>query len=76
MPIVLVPSKARVPVPVLSGLLNHKTMKHAMKTTRLFLTCLAFDAIFAISPCPLKAAEKPNIIFVLFDDMGYGQPQS
>ena len=44
-----------------------------MKTTRLFLICLAFAAI---SPCPLRAAEKPNIIFVLFDDMGYGQPQS
>ncbi|MEO8498064.1 MAG: sulfatase-like hydrolase/transferase, partial [Planctomycetota bacterium] len=22
------------------------------------------------------AAEKPNIVFVLFDDMGWGQPQS
>jgi arylsulfatase A-like enzyme len=28
--------------------------------------------------CPLEAAEnpKPNIIFVLFDDMGWGQPRS
>jgi arylsulfatase A-like enzyme len=25
---------------------------------------------------PLIAVEKPNIIFILFDDMGYGQPKS
>jgi arylsulfatase A-like enzyme len=31
--------------------------------------------IFACA-LPLAAAERPNIIFVLFDDMGYGQPKS
>jgi arylsulfatase A len=33
--------------------------------------------IFAFILCSAAsyAAEKPNIIFVLFDDMGYGQPQ-
>lgn len=32
------------------------------------LICLIFAASFA------TAAEKPNIVFVLFDDMGYGEP--
>lgn len=36
-----------------------------MKTLALFLLCAT----------ALTAAEKPNIIFVLFDDMGYGQPK-
>ncbi len=34
---------------------------------RLFLTVLMFSA---------NAVEKPNILFVLFDDMGYGEPAS
>ena len=34
-------------------------------TTCLLLCAQAFAA----------ATEKPNIIFVLFDDMGYGQPE-
>ncbi|PAW72492.1 MAG: hypothetical protein B9S26_13595 [Opitutia bacterium Tous-C4FEB] len=33
-------------------------------------------AFFLLSSAPLSAADKPNIVFVLFDDMGYGQPQS
>lgn len=33
-------------------------------------------AIFAFSANVLAATEKPNIVFVLFDDMGWGQPQS
>jgi len=38
----------------------------AMKTLALLLLCAV----------TLTAAEKPNIIFVLFDDLGYGQPKS
>ena len=34
---------------------------------KLFLTVLMFSA---------NAVEKPNILFVLFDDMGYGEPTS
>ena len=38
-----------------------------MKTMPFLLTALLF--------LPLQAADKPNIVFVLFDVMGYGQPQ-
>ena len=43
-----------------------------MKTTQLILACLALS----LSPGSGADVKKPNIIFVLFDDMGYGQPQS
>ncbi len=45
-----------------------------MNPTRL----LPVIAAFCIFARPLTAApsSKPNIVFVLFDDMGYGQPQS
>ena len=43
-----------------------------MKTTQLILACLALS----LSPGSGADMKKPNIIFVLFDDMGYGQPQS
>ena len=34
-----------------------------------------FTAVL-ITPFSSQAAEKPNILFVLFDDMGYGEPTS
>ena len=40
---------------------------------RFFYALLTTALITAFSS---KAAEKPNILFVLFDDMGYGEPAS
>ncbi len=37
---------------------------------------LSAFAILAIMPLCAAEPSKPNIVFVLFDDMGYGQPQS
>lgn len=37
---------------------------------------LLLTAISAFSATEVLAAEKPNIVFVLFDDLGWGQPQS
>jgi arylsulfatase A-like enzyme len=42
---------------------------------RLLFCTAAVLAAAAIVP-PLRAAETPNIVFVLFDDMGWGQPPS
>ena len=45
-------------------------------------TCIALAALLLAPLAALNAADapkpatKPNIVFVLFDDMGYGQPQS
>ena len=43
-------------------------------------TAPAFVFLLCVLLGPLGAADappgKPNIIFVLFDDLGYGQPQS
>ena len=35
-----------------------------------------FVALLMSVPCLAAEATKPNIVFVLFDDMGWGQPQS
>ena len=40
---------------------------------RTLLTVLSLLTLCA-GLLPAAAAEKPNIVFVLFDDMGYGQP--
>lgn len=48
-----------------------------MKRTVPFLTALLLASLVALRAAETPAtAGKPNIIFVLFDDMGYGQPQS
>ncbi|MDP6358113.1 MAG: arylsulfatase [Planctomycetota bacterium] len=44
-----------------------------MKITRYLATTLLFVAIPAIV-CAAGHPGKPNIVFVLFDDIGYGQP--
>jgi arylsulfatase A-like enzyme len=41
--------------------------EHHMKHLLLFFWLLA--------PCAMLHAERPNIVFVLFDDMGYSQPK-
>jgi len=46
--------------------------KHLLLLTALCLTCGSLQRTLAAEP--LKAT-KPNIVFVLFDDMGWGQPQ-
>lgn len=36
----------------------------------------AFALLFwLLAPCAMLHAERPNIVFVLFDDMGYSQPK-
>lgn len=44
----------------------------------LFSSAIRSACLFLVLGClPLAwASEKPNIVFVLFDDMGWGQPQS
>src|SRR5258708_4368879 len=36
------------------------------------LPCLCLTALFALPNCLLAAAPKPNIIFILANDLGYG----
>ena len=44
---------------------------------RLFaLPALAGITTALLQPVATLAAASPNIVFVLFDDMGWGQPQS
>lgn len=46
-----------------------------MKTTRFVCICFAFSAIYALFAGPLNAADKPNIVFILIDDMPwFGTP--
>jgi arylsulfatase A len=40
-----------------------------MKLFRLLLACLAFTAMFSSTLCRLNAADQPNIVFILIDDM-------
>ncbi len=46
-------------------------MKHSLPAT-----ILSICSLFLIGSAGASAADKPNIVFVLFDDMGWGQPQS
>ncbi len=42
----------------------------------LTLTSLLLAPLAALHAADATSSTKPNIVFVLFDDMGYGQPQS
>ena len=46
-----------------------------MKPNILILASFAFTALMASVPCPVNAAEKPNFVFILIDDMPwFGTP--
>ena len=54
-------------------------MRHNTSSTPiafLLSAACALAPLAAVQAADATAAAKPNIIFVLFDDMGYGQPQS
>ena len=59
---------------------DHKTRMHRVKVRTIALHGIlllgAVCVMKASEASPKKGPDKPNIVFVLFDDMGYGQPQS
>ena len=50
-------------------------MNPVQRSLTSLITC-ALVALSLATAHAARAAEKPNIVFVLFDDMGWGQPQS
>jgi arylsulfatase A-like enzyme len=47
-----------------------------MKHKHLIATAFMLASLDVIHATESKITKKPNIVFILFDDMGYGQPQS
>ena len=47
-----------------------------MKNKFLVATALILASMDLLHATESKITKKPNIVFILFDDMGYGQPQS
>jgi arylsulfatase A len=47
-----------------------------MKHKLIIATAFIMGSMDLLHAAESKIAKKPNIVFILFDDMGYGQPQS
>ncbi len=59
----------------------HTSLRHSgTPIARRYRWCALLGSLFVALlmgiPCPAAETARPNIVFVLFDDMGWGQPQS
>jgi arylsulfatase A-like enzyme len=49
-----------------------KTKKHKMKATPLFIFLIVISAFFSFAQTKKAKVQKPNIVYILADDIGYG----